>query len=74
MRIHLTEDAQPFAVTAALSLPFNWRGDIKTQLDELLDLDIIVKVNKSPYRLVSSNCSCAEEVRRSKIMCGPHKT
>lgn len=45
MRIQLTDDARPFAVTAAQSIPFNWRDDMKTQLDELLDLDIIDQVN-----------------------------
>lgn len=45
MRIQLTEDAQPYAVTASRPLPYSWRQEIKEQLDKLLERDIIVKVD-----------------------------
>ncbi|XP_045137194.1 uncharacterized protein LOC123519755 [Portunus trituberculatus] len=45
MQIHLTNDARPFAVTAPRTIPYAWRQDIKHQLDELLDKDIIEKVD-----------------------------
>lgn len=45
MQIHLTNDARPFAVTAPRTIPYAWREDIKYQLDELLDKDIIEKVD-----------------------------
>ncbi|MPC75281.1 Retrovirus-related Pol polyprotein from transposon opus [Portunus trituberculatus] len=45
MRICLVDGAQPSAVTAARPIPYSWRGEIKAQLDDLLEKDIITKVD-----------------------------
>ncbi|KAK3854724.1 hypothetical protein Pcinc_038818 [Petrolisthes cinctipes] len=45
MRIELTDDAVPFAVTASRTIPYSWRDDIRAQIDELLAKDIIAKVD-----------------------------
>lgn len=45
MRIQLTEDAHPFAVTASRMIPYSWRAEIKAQLDELVAKDIIAVVD-----------------------------
>ena len=42
MRIQL--DAKPFTVTASRTIPYSWRAEIKTQLDDLIAKDIIVRV------------------------------
>ncbi|KAF0312869.1 hypothetical protein FJT64_016449 [Amphibalanus amphitrite] len=44
MAIELTEDATPVAVSTARSVPFCWRDDIRRQLDELLESDVIEPV------------------------------
>ncbi|KAF0296700.1 Nucleoprotein TPR [Amphibalanus amphitrite] len=44
MAIELTEDATPVAVSTARSIPFCWRDDIRRQLDELLESDVIEPV------------------------------
>ena len=44
MDIKLTEDARPTAVSTARSIPFCWREDIRRQLDDLLEKDIIEPV------------------------------
>ncbi|KAF0307226.1 hypothetical protein FJT64_002310 [Amphibalanus amphitrite] len=44
MAIELTEDATPVAVFTARSVPFCWRDDIRRQLDELLESDVIEPV------------------------------
>ena len=44
MEIQLTEDARPTAVSTARSIPFCWRDDIRRQLDELLEKDVIEPV------------------------------
>ena len=44
MKIVLNDDAQPFAVTAARSIPFAWRNKAKDQLDKLLRDGIISEV------------------------------
>ena len=44
MRILLTEDAIPFALTSPRSLPFAWKEQIKNQLDEMLQKNIIKEV------------------------------
>ncbi|KAF0293403.1 Protein SMG9 [Amphibalanus amphitrite] len=41
MAIELTEDATPVSVSTARSVPFCWRDDIRRQLDELLESDVI---------------------------------
>ncbi|XP_064111293.1 uncharacterized protein LOC135218773 [Macrobrachium nipponense] len=45
MRIQLSADAHPFAVTAPRTIPYCWRSDIKAQLDDLLAKDIIGEVD-----------------------------
>ena len=45
MRIELTADAQPHAVTAARPIPYCWREDIKSQLDELVAQGVIEPVD-----------------------------
>ena len=45
MHIQLTDDAQPFSVTAARAIPYSWRGEIKRQLDDLLAKDVIAVVD-----------------------------
>ncbi|XP_068206283.1 uncharacterized protein [Palaemon carinicauda] len=44
MHIKLSENARPFAVTAPRTIPYSWRSEIKDQLDELLEKDVICKV------------------------------
>ena len=44
MKIVLMDDAQPYAVTAASSIPFAWRDKAKEQLDNLLQGGIISEV------------------------------
>ncbi|XP_064089177.1 uncharacterized protein LOC135203373 [Macrobrachium nipponense] len=44
MHIKLSENVRPFAVTAPRTIPYSWRSEIKDQLDELLEKDIICKV------------------------------
>ena len=44
MRIELRSDARPCAVTAARHIPHAWRDDIKHQLDELIEQDVITPV------------------------------
>ena len=44
MDIQLTEDAKPAAVSTARNIPFCWREDIRRQLDDLLEKDIIEPV------------------------------
>ena len=44
MAIELTEDARPTAVSTARSIPFCWREDIRRQLEDLLEKDIIEPV------------------------------
>ncbi|XP_068233432.1 uncharacterized protein [Palaemon carinicauda] len=51
MRIQLSADAHPFAVTAPRTIPYCWRWDIKDQLEDLLAKDIIVQ---SPHDAISS--------------------
>ena len=45
MHIELKEDARSFAVTTPRVIPYCWRAEIKTQLDELLARDIVSKVD-----------------------------
>ncbi|XP_043209539.1 uncharacterized protein LOC122374691 [Amphibalanus amphitrite] len=44
MSIELTDDATPYAQTSARNIPFNWRDDVRRQLDELLQHDVIEAV------------------------------
>ncbi|XP_043203833.1 uncharacterized protein LOC122371521 [Amphibalanus amphitrite] len=44
MKIELTDDAVPHAVTTARNIPFCWREDVRLQLDELMEKDIIEPV------------------------------
>ena len=44
MTIELTDDAIPYAQTCARNIPYNWRDDVRQQLDELLQHDIIEPV------------------------------
>ena len=44
MKIELTDDAVPHAVTTARNIPFCWREDVRLQLDELMDKGIIEPV------------------------------
>ena len=44
MRIELTDDAVPHAVTTARNIPFCWRDDVRRQLNELTDKGIIEPV------------------------------
>ena len=45
MKIELTEDAVPTAVLTPRAIPFCWRDEVKTQLDELIEKEIIQPVN-----------------------------
>ena len=45
MRIELSPDARPVALTAARTLPYAWRDDIKRQLDELQSQGVIAAVD-----------------------------
>ena len=45
MRIELTPDARPVALTAARNIPYAWRDDIKHQLDELESQGVIAAVD-----------------------------
>ena len=44
MSIELTDDAVPYAQTCARNIPYNWRDDVRRQLDELQEHDIIEPV------------------------------
>lgn len=44
-RITLTEDARPYAATAARPIPYSWQDDIKRQIDELLEQGVIAPVD-----------------------------
>ena len=44
MRIELTDDAVPHALSTARNIPFCWRDDVRQQLDELFTKDIIESV------------------------------
>ena len=46
MKITLTEDAKPFAITAARKIPFAWQEQVKKELDELERKGIIKEVEK----------------------------
>lgn len=46
MRILLTEDATPFALTAARSIPCAWKDKIKSQLEEMVQKNIIKEVTE----------------------------
>ena len=46
MRIHIREDAKPFALTAARKIPFGWRDQVKKQLDDLEAKSIISPVQE----------------------------
>ena len=45
MAIELADGARPFAVTAPRTIPYNWREEIKSQLDELLNKGVIERVD-----------------------------
>ena len=45
MKIELTDDAVPFAITAPRSIPFCWRDEVKKQLDDLQQKGIIEPVH-----------------------------
>ena len=45
MRIELTDDAVPHALSTARNIPFCWRDDVRQQLDELITKDIIEPVH-----------------------------
>ena len=44
MTIQLTDDAQPAVISTARSIPFCWHGDIRRQLGEVLEKDVIEPV------------------------------
>ena len=44
MKIEMTDDAVPHAVTTAGNIPFCWREDVRLQLHELMAKDIIEPV------------------------------
>lgn len=44
MKIIINDDAQPYAITAARSIPFAWRDKVKEQLGKLLGDSIIFEV------------------------------
>ena len=46
MKITLTEDAKPYAITAARKIPFAWQEQVKKELDELERKGIIKEVEK----------------------------
>lgn len=46
MRILLTDDAVPFALTAARTIPFAWKDRIKNQLSEMVEKGIIKEVKE----------------------------
>lgn len=46
MKILLKEDAIPFALTAARSIPFAWKSQIKSQLEDMIKKKIIAEVTE----------------------------
>ena len=46
MRIELREDAIPYAVTAARSIPFAWKEQVKNKIKDMVDKNIITEVTK----------------------------
>ena len=48
MVIHLTEDATPYAVRAARPVPYAWRDNVRSQLDEMVRQGIIAPLGDEP--------------------------
>lgn len=48
MAIHITEDANPFAVRVARPVPHAWRDNVKKQLDEMVHHGIITPLGDEP--------------------------
>ena len=48
MVIHVAEDATPFAVRTARQVPFAWRDEVKTQLDQMVLQGIIAPLGAEP--------------------------
>ena len=48
MVIHVTEDATPFAVRTARQVPFAWRDEVKTQLDQMVQQGTIAPLGAEP--------------------------
>ncbi|XP_043234479.1 uncharacterized protein K02A2.6-like [Amphibalanus amphitrite] len=48
MVIHVTEDAEPFAVRSARPVPFAWRDEVKAQLDQMVLHGIIAPLGAEP--------------------------
>ncbi|MPC73484.1 hypothetical protein E2C01_067816 [Portunus trituberculatus] len=69
MRIRLVDGAQPSAVTASRLIPCSWRGEIKAQLDDLLEKDIITKVDYPTQRCHPMVPVPKKNVHMSKPMC-----
>ncbi|XP_043223982.1 uncharacterized protein K02A2.6-like [Amphibalanus amphitrite] len=48
MVIHVTEEVTPFAVRTARQVPFAWRDEVKTQLDQMVLQGIIAPLGAEP--------------------------
>lgn len=83
MKIILTDDAVPYALTAPRNIPFAWREKIKSQLDEMVAKNIIEVVTEPtswchpmvpvPKRNSSEVRVCVDLTRLNKyVKRGPH--
>ena len=85
MKIHIREDAKPFALTAARKVPFGWRDKVKKQLDDLEAKSIITPVQEPTewcHPIVVVPKKNSDEVRvcvdltklNAHVKRGPHPT
>ena len=83
MRIILSEDAIPYTLTAPRNIPYAWREQIKTQLDEMVKKKIIKEVKEPttwchpmvpvPKRNSTEVRVCVDLTRLNKYVTrGPH--
>lgn len=48
MKIHLTSDAQPFAIHNARPIPFAWKDEVKETLDDMVEKGILRQLEDEP--------------------------
>lgn len=46
MKIHLSDEAQPFSVHTPRSIPYAWREQVKTEIDDMIQKGIIKKIDE----------------------------
>ena len=53
VHIHLKEDAVPYAISCPRKIPYAWREEVKTELDDMVKKTIIKPVEGTPSDFVS---------------------